>query len=141
MRHFDWENRLEVELEAARARVFEWGQHDCCQFAMRVIAATRMDMPNFTAPGCYRNRQEALRLLRRITGKKTAREAMASLPEVFGFKPTPVTFAARGDMVLIPMRPMPALGVVTLDARYAVAPGPDDLVRVLTLSCSRAWRL
>lgn len=92
MRLEGWERRLEQAIEAARARPYELGVHDCFSFACHVIQAlTGVDRwPEFAG---YRTKREAMiKLAERGSSFEAAGDWFFGAPRVG------VKLARRGDI-------------------------------------------
>lgn len=140
---------------------FAWGINDCVLFAAAAVeAVTGKDLSEPYRN--YESRAGAKYFLRRIVKEKSYYDCMRLLPTHFGFKRIDPKQAQRGDLVLLtrsrvdpvvakvgvnhasqpnPWPSAPALGVVSLDGRYAVVPGPEGLVRTPMDRAFIAWRV
>lgn len=141
-----WQTRLEAFIESRRSMPFKWGTNDCCQFAAQAIYAMAgfVDIPQLITAhfSGYETKKEAIETARLITGEKLYARCIKKLPEQAGFKPIDPKTAQRGDLVMIKLRcEAPGIGVVSLDGRYAVAPGLHGLMRFPVLSAKAAWRV
>jgi hypothetical protein len=150
-RHPQWPRRLHLLIQSSQAVSFAWGTKDCGQFVGHWIrAATGVDI---AAPyrGTYKTEASAEALflgaskvrIPTALGDFAAQIAAAhSMAEVL-----PVTCASRGDVVWVDnaTREHPskfgALGVVSLDPRYAVCMSEKGTVRVHMHRWKRAWRV
>ncbi|TCO68505.1 DUF6950 family protein [Rhodovulum euryhalinum] len=133
MRAPGWEGRLAAAVEAARARPFAWGEHDCATWAFGV----RRELtggPDLAAAwrGRYRTAPGAARVLRRLGWSSMAEAGRALL----GPPRATVRQAGRGDLVLDGEGA--AFGVC-LGARAAFL-APEGLSFRPLGSCSLAWR-
>ena len=102
MRHHDWPERLADYVESRRAAPFEYGRHDCCQFAASAIEAMTGENPATYYP--YRNEIGAKRIIIEHGGMD------ALLTAILG-EPCPVAMAGRGDIVLAELENGPTAGV------------------------------
>lgn len=142
-RYEDWRSRLNAYIESRANEPFKWGVNDCCIFAAKGIEAmTDVDLcaEYFST---YSTRDEAKDVLKKITGFDDYSKAMAELPTAMGLlKLENHRFAQRGDLVLLPLRErVRALGLVSMDARLVVAPGPEKLAHIHTSQIIAAWRV
>lgn len=142
-RYEDWRSRLNAYIEARANEPFAWGVNDCCIFAAKGIEAmTGVDLcaEYFST---YSRLDEARDVLKKITGLDDYSEAMTALPSAMGLpKLNNHRFAQRGDLVLLPLREhVPALGLVSMDARLVVAPGPQKLEHTPVTQILSAWRV
>jgi hypothetical protein len=145
-RHYQWQRRLHQLVQSSQAVTFAWGTYDCGQFAARWIReATGVDVASGIR-GTYSDEAGAEALF--LSGHPdlgsyaAAIAAANSMPEV-----TPVTFAQRGDIVWVdnstPLNASlyGALGVVSLDGRYAVCMSQTGTKRVHMSRWKRAWKV
>lgn len=129
MRSPNWLERLDQAFVEAHGRRFRWGQHDCCQFAARCIAAvTGDDKRTLFSP--YSTRAEALQLLKETGG-------MLGLVKRALGEPVHASRAGDGDIVLIDMgrgeQPAVCRGL------NSFAPAARELASRSTLAASAAW--
>lgn len=137
MRHEAWPEILADEIQAARGRPFQWGTHDCCAFAARVVhALTGVDfMGAFPA---YDNAAGARRIITVCDGL----EAMVT--QCLG-EPVAPLCAQRGDVCLVAL-PTPgehgahALGICD-GARVVLACPPAGIVQAPLKLAVRAWKV
>jgi hypothetical protein len=142
----NWPLKLHEFIVAMRDEKFSWGVRDCGQFAGSwILAATGIDVA-----AAYRGKYhdeagaEALFLNRHLDlGSFAAAIALENgMPEV-----APVTCAQRGDVVWVDNSTLlnpslyGALGVVSLDGRYAVCMSDKGVKRVHMQRWKRAWRV
>lgn len=102
MRLNDWPERLAEYVESRRAAPFEYGSHDCCQFAAGAVEAMTGDNPAALYP--YRNELGAKRIIVEHGGLD------ALLTGVLG-EPCHPAMAGRGDIVLAELELGPTAGV------------------------------
>jgi hypothetical protein len=95
MRLEGWETRLAQTVEAARAREYVLGTHDCFTFAGQCVAALTGTDPTAPWHGKYRSQIDAFRLMREYAGGGFA-EAFNRL---FNQYPHAALLARRGDVV------------------------------------------
>ena len=144
-RRDDWPERLAEYLDARRRAPFQWGHFDCCRFCCAGLAVQGLPDPMPAAARRYKTERGALTMIRRLGG--TLDEAGTRLAGRAGFKEIPVLMAGRGfpvlaDMVLPDGTEAPALGLVSLDARFALFAHADGgLLQVPVTGCRRAWSL
>lgn len=134
MRREGWEGRLFALLDAARARPYVLGEHDCFRVACQVVEAlTGADRwPEFA-------------------GYTTKREAMARMAEhgatfeaafdwFFGAAHVSPRFARRGDICAVQTDDGEKHLGVCIGAEVALL-GPEGLRHVPLLACQCAWRV
>jgi hypothetical protein len=134
MRLEGWEGRLYAVLDAARARPYKLGEHDCFKVACQVLEAlTGVNRwPEFA--GHYTTRREARRLIARH-----GRSFEAAFDWFFGSANVPVRYAQRGDIVALAAGDDKHLGVC-LGAESTFL-SDEGLVRLPTLDCLCAWKI
>lgn len=130
---------------------FAWGRNDCCTFAAGAVEAMTGEDP--AAAFSYHTLAGAVTTLREITGRDDYAEGLACLPDALGFARVAVLCAQRGDLVLVPpgqrddvvgelvCELVPALGVVSLNGRLAVAPGLEVLRLIPVAATLAAWKV
>lgn len=131
----DWPDRFARYLLARHATPFEWGKHDCCQFARgNALAITGRDVACGLGIRPYKTANGALRQLQRVGG-------IEQLPVRAGLTEVPLAYAQRGDLALgmFGFDGRGALGVVVGD-KVAFA-GPAGLEFRALLECRKAWRI
>lgn len=126
-----WPGILAAEIEAARARPFMWGEHDCASWTF-AVAARLQGQPDPDWIGTYDSQFSALRRLREATHVQ-ALSGMgdAILGQALG---TPL-LAQRGDVVFS----RGAFGICI--GRDSVHVGEAGLVAVPMTEAERAWRV
>lgn len=133
-RRDDWPEQLAAAVDAARARPFAWGEHDCCLWAADAIAA--MTGEDFAAGfrGAYSTAAGAVEILahwgslRGLAGRHLGDEIAPRL-------------AGRGDIVLAETDGRPSLGVcIGLVAAFTGADGLEFLA-LEDAACVAAWRV
>jgi hypothetical protein len=146
MRRFDWARRLHELVDSSKAVTFAWGVHDCGQFAGRWI----LEATGFDVAAAYRSTysDEASAEALFLDGHPDLGSFAAAIAAANGMaEVVPVTYAQRGDIVWVdnstPLNPSKygALGVVSLDGRYAVCMSEQGTKRVHMLRWKRAWKV
>jgi uncharacterized protein DUF6950 len=146
-----WQRQLAILIQTAESFTFAWGQYDCALFAARAVREiTGLDIGAPYA-GTYSDEAGAIAIFTKgYTGPASlalgafaaSLAAANNMPEVI-----PVTFARRGDVVWVdnstPENPSTygALGVVSLDGRYAACMSDKGVKRVHMQRWKRAWRV
>lgn len=132
-RHQDWPTRLNACIQAARARPFVWGEHDCCLFAADCVLA--MTGEDLAAPwrGTYHTEWGAARVLTEQGGLH------AIIIRALGYPLASPALARRGDLVIVETEGRLALAVVS--GAHAHAPGPRGLADVPMDRWLQAWRV
>lgn len=131
----DWPERLAALVEARRHAPFAWGRQDCVAFAAdAAIAVTGRD-PLAAWRGRYGSEAEADAILADHGGDLY--RFMVLLMEAFGAPACPPRLAQRGDLALVQLGNLLAVGVVTGGA--IAAPGQDGLAFAPPAAARRAW--
>lgn len=157
-RREDWADRLAALLDARAGTPFAWGAADCCLFVADAVAAvTGVDIAAAEFRGRYRDAASGARVLRRwlrAEGAPAGQPPLAALwrrlARRHGWRPAPIEYARRGDIVLLPaaaLAQVPGTGydhaaaIVDLCGARAVTAGPAGLVRVPLAPAGSAWRV
>lgn len=129
-----WERRLGDVIEAARAKSFGWGAHDCAKFAAECVAAMTGEDLYARFRGLYQNQAEALSCLGPYGGS-----VRGVAQYFFGHGHSNPGHARRGDLALVPTETGPALGIVSLCGRHVCAAGPAGLSFYPLKTALRFW--
>ena len=97
MRREDWLARLEALIADAERKLFEWGQHDCCTFAMDAVEAVTGRHPLPELRGAYASRLGAARWL----AERGFEDLPSALDVYAGARRPGPRLAQRGDVVLV----------------------------------------
>lgn len=130
MRRENWPTLLQDEVAAASSRAFEWGRHDCLQFAARCVAVITGE-DRAARFGEYTDERGAARLL-------AAHGGVAGILNAELGESVPPLLARRGDVVLAQIEGRATAGIC-LGPVCAFA-GDGVVYRPLT-SVERAWRV
>ena len=135
LRRVDWPERLAAAVAEARDRPFVWGRHDCVLFAADCVAAmTGVDLAAGVR-GRYRTPGGAARHLARDWRVGSAEGLATRLLGPAG----PARHARRGDVVAVPTKLGPALGVC-LGARAAFV-SREGLAFVPLAAATASWSI
>lgn len=132
-----WEKRLADYLFEVKDKPFKRGAHDCALFAGRCVdIMTGSDtVTEFLHP--YESRAEAYEMLKTLGYDGLEAIANKKLGE-----PLPlVSYAGRGDCVLLKVDDHEALGIVDLSGRFAVTIGLKGLVHMPPAYWEKAWKV
>jgi hypothetical protein len=131
MRVDNWPLKLAAEVDSANGRPFEFGVHDCMQFAARCFKAVTGDDKLLLFPS-YSTEAEAMQIAERFGGLE------GLLRHELG-EPRHPAFAMRGDIVLCDMGqgPQPAVCIGV----WCVAPGLRRLEKRMTDTALMAWSI
>lgn len=128
----DWTSRLDDFIDLRRATPFCWGSQDCCTFAADAVEAITGTDPLEELRGKWKTEKQADSYLKKLGG--IGRGVIGKLG-----KPVPSTFARRGDVVLVEVGEVKALGICL--GSIVAAPAPDGLVFVQMVEAHMAWRI
>jgi len=145
-RHSNWATRLHLLIESSKDVTFDWGKYNCGLFVARWIReATGVDVG---APYVGKATDKASAEAIFLNGFPDLGSFAASIAEAHGMTEVlPITYAQRGDVVWLdnstPANPSKygALGIVSLDGRYAVCMSEKGTKRVHMQRWKRAWRV
>jgi hypothetical protein len=133
----DWRFRLGQIIESARELSFQWGTFDCALHVANCVRAMTGTDPAATYRGTYSDEDGAARIYGASLGDFIARTAQA-----LGCAEIPPTLARRGDVVYVDNEtPQGAIGVVSLDARFASCASDKGIVLIHLYRWRRAWRV
>jgi hypothetical protein len=134
VRREGWERRLLAVIEAARAKPYALGEHDCFRLACQTVEAlTGVDRwPEFAG---YRTRREAMR---KLAEHGSTFEAAGDW--FFGAPRVDVRLARRGDICCVQTVDGEKHLGVCLGAEVALL-GPEGLAYTPLLTCRCAWRV
>lgn len=138
-RYHDWPERLSRIIASAPEAGFQWGIRDCFFSACDCIRAMTGEDPGASLRGTYSDEAAALAIVGSDLGEAFATRIAASysMEEII-----PVTFARRGDIVLVNNgTPLGVLGIVSLDGRYAACMGESRMLRAHMHRWKRAWKV
>lgn len=137
-----WERTLAGRIASARELTFAWGSFDCAMWVSDWIRdATGVD-PAASYRGKYSTEAEAEAIFGQDLGAFAATIASA-----IGAAEVHPNYARRGDVVFLdnstPGNPSAygALGLVDLDARFAICVSQQGVVRVHRKRWKRAWQI
>lgn len=132
MRRADWVKLLWGEIEAAKQRLFSYGEHDCCLLVARVIDAMCDTKYEADLQAAYHDEQTAQAFLVLHGGME------AAVTSIVGIEAVPAILARRGDICLVNTQRGLGIGV-SVGATIAVASdGVDFYPIAVALKC---WRV
>src|SRR6267378_209453 len=125
----DWPTRLDAFIESRKEYAFSWGSQDCCLFACDcILEMTGEDLAR-QFRDCYHDAAEARSMLEHFSDEPMTVGSLASeIAKAKGIEEVPVSFAQRGDIVLVLQDERESLGVVSLIGDTLWAPGEFGLV-------------
>jgi hypothetical protein len=135
----DWPRRLAQILDSTRQLPFEWGKLDCALHVCNCIKAMTGEQidPGAAHRGQYADEAGAVA---RFGGDLAA--FAATTAAALGFAEVPITMAQRGDVVFVDNGTAHgALGVVSLDGRFASCMSDKGIVNVRIARWKRAWHV
>lgn len=130
-RREDWPERLNEMIEMRRSMPFAWGLQDCASFAAACVLAMT-DTPPLEGLPVWTSREQAETLLTELGGLE------AAVTDRLG-EPIDAAMARRGDVVLVDVAGVAALGVCL--GTVAAAPGPHGLEWAPPAMWQHAWRI
>jgi hypothetical protein len=130
-RFHDWPERLAEFIEGSRETPFEYGSHDCCRFAGKVVHAITGEDP-MTAFD-YRSRLGAERLVR------SAGTLDALINRTLG-EPVHSSRAGRGDVVVADLEEGSTVGIC-LGEQCVFATDPVGITFRPRSMIRAAWRI
>ena len=137
IRFQDWETRLLDAMEATKDVLCQYGDHDCCKSAARLIhAMTGVDFSADFPP--YAQRKKAFRIIARNGGFERMLESIATK---YNLEEVPPTMARRGDPVMVQTERGMAAGIVDLTGKRIIIPAGRGWAFISVQHASRAWRL
>jgi hypothetical protein len=139
MRLAGWETRLNDFIEKVSKQPFEYGKFDCCLFAGEAIKTlTGVDIRTEIISDQYQSKEEADEMLQKYGGIEGIANRVANR---YGFKPIPVLFAQRGDVVIVNIKEVDNFGVcIGKKVAFSSAAGLIFL-NITSKSLKKAWRI
>lgn len=136
----DWPERLDMAIDAARQRPFEWGAHDCVTFAAACIQAVTGTDPIADLRG-WDSRDQAGDRVAQLSGRRHSglQSAIAIIFARYGWPEITPRRAGRGDICLVAVG-QGRLTAVCLGAQLA-APGPRRLQHLPLTQALATWRI
>jgi len=135
----NWQTALYDHLQRVWERPFAYGEHDCCLFAAGCIEAqTGVDVADGLR-GQYSDRRSALRMMRRLCGQPSLERVVETQFEHLGLLEVSVSMAQRGDVVLLELDGVLALGILAPHGTAIIAPSEKGLVYLPMNRARRAW--
>jgi len=139
MRLSGWETRLSDFIEKVSKQPFEYGEFDCCLFAAEVIKTLAgVDIRTEIIPDRYQGKEEADEVLRKYGGIEGIADRVA---ERCGFKPIPVLFAQRGDVVTGEIKDVFNFGICIGKKIAFSSPSGLVFLNITSKSLKKAWRI
>jgi hypothetical protein len=140
----NWPRRLHLLVESSQAVTFDWGSYNCGLFVARWIReCTGVDLGAAYVGKCSNEASaEALFLGNSTPSPAALGDFAAAIAAANGMPEVAPTFARRGDVVWVDnLTQYGALGVVSLDGRFAVCMSEQGTKRVHMQRWRRAWRV
>ena len=131
----DWPELLAAFLASRETMPFAWGTNDCGLFACdAVLLMTGVDLADGVR-GKYASEEDAAILIYDLE------EFAERVAATHGIPAIPVLRAQRGDVCLHISALGPTLGVVAMNGREILIPGPEGLKGIPLKACQKAWRI
>lgn len=139
-RRSDWPEILSREIKEADRRVFEFGQHDCCISAARIIKAyTGVDLMKGLRG--YKSHAAAMKTLQ-TKGRGSLTKTMDAVMAAHGCAKVKAAFCRRGDAVIAVLDTdygrERVIGIC-IGAQAAFA--AEGLLRISMANVIRGWRI
>jgi hypothetical protein len=116
---------------------FEWGVFDCALHVCNCIKAVTDQDPAASYRRTYSDAAGAAAIY-----GSSFEDFIAGMASSLGMPEVPVSFARRGDVVYVDNdTPLGAIGVVSLDGRYASCASARGTVLVAIWKWKRAWQV
>lgn len=120
-RHQDWQSRLNKFILKRVDTPFRFGRHDCvmtCAMAINIMTGENL----LKELGRYKNKEEAIKMLRKFGGLDGICEMAINLFD--NFNEVTITRAFPGDIIITPnvQEPGRSLSFVALDGRNIIIP-------------------
>jgi hypothetical protein len=142
-RHPQWQRRLAGRITSARELNFEWGKFDCAMWVcdwIRDVTSGALD-PGAAYRGKYSTEAEAIALFT-ANGVADLGAFAAQIAATINLVEVGPLYASRGDIVHVDNgTAYGALGIVNLDARYAMCVSAKGVVMMHRNHWKRAWRM
>lgn len=136
-RLWDWRERLGRMIESAQQLEFQWGTFDCALHVSNCVRAMTDVDPAADHRGTYSSEAGAASIY-----GASLETFIASQASALGWPEVAVTLARRGDMVFIDNgTAQGAIGIVSLDGRFASCAGQTGHVLVRSHRWKRAWQI
>lgn len=140
----DWPTRLDAYFRTACSVPFSYDSGvglDCCTFTFGAIRAMTGNTLGLCFQGTYRSVREARIVMRNYCGRPSVAISIAKLMQEAGYPWTPVRFAQRGDVGLMPNGGSVLFGVVDLNGRDLIGVGANGLCRLPLNALCTLWRV
>lgn len=125
----NWPTRLDAVVTAARSRPFDWRDHHCGLFVADCVEA-------LTGVRIHAGIEKQYPTRRAVTAARDMRQAACTHLDTAEIAPG---FAQRGDVVLVSVAGVEAMGVCV--GRQAACLGPDGMAFVGMEAVLCAWRV
>ena len=136
-RHPQWQRKLAGRITSARQLEFAWGTFDCAMWVCDWIRDVTGIDPGANYRGKYSTEAEAQAIFGADLGAFAATVATS-----IGATEVPPRYARRGDIVHVDNgTTYGALGVVNLDARFAMCVSQNGVVPAHMNHWKRAWQI
>lgn len=138
-RKHEWPELFSEFLLSHASTSFAWGTNDCAVFSADGMEAMTGTDPMADLRG-YTTEAEAMQRIADVTGGKSLEDAAVWIASKYGFtERTHTLLAQRGDLVLYRNGDTLACGLVHLNGRDIVSPGPKGIIRMPLSSAYRVW--
>lgn len=136
-RKSDWRFRLGQIIETARELEFEWGVFDCALHVCNCMRAMTDVDPAASYRGKYNDEAGAAAIY-----GASFEQFIADTAVQLGCVEVPITLARRGDLVFVDNgTAQGAIGVVSLDGRFASCAAQNGYALVRMNRWKRSWKV
>jgi len=137
----DWQARLSEYLTSCARTPFRYGHLDCGLFVANAIEAmTGIDVAH-SLRNQYQNRTEAFAAIKTLCGRASMEAVADHLAEQFGIEEIPISFAQRGDAVVLRNGRRSSLGIVAMHGTEILTPYKDGILRLPLSTATKAYRI
>ena len=143
LRKDNWPELLAEFISNRMDKPFIWGENDCGLFACdAVLLMTGLDLAE-KARGKYANSDAAAAITSKydVIITSNLEEYAEAVAESYLLPSVPILMARRGDIALYLSILGPTLGIVAMNGKEVLIPGPEGLRGVPLASCKKAWRI
>jgi hypothetical protein len=137
----DWQTRLDNFLRIHAHDPFVYGSWDCCMFVSSAIHQMTGVDPAHDFRDNYSSRGEAYRSIKAATGAASVRAIVACITAKLHMTEIAISYAQRGDVVLIKRARDYSLGLVSMNGREIIVCRARGLSRIPLARGLCAWHV
>jgi hypothetical protein len=140
-RNCNWQSALSDYIVKCAQTPFQYGVLDCGLFiAGSIEAMTGVDVSE-ELRGKYSNRRNAFAAIRKMCGTATVEAIAAHFAAKCDIAEVPVSFAHRGDPVVLRHGRTSSLGIVDMSQGFLLTPYKDGLLRLPIDCATKAYHI